>query len=201
MRIVTLSLNLMSDNRIKVLLVAHNQLVREALGNVLNREPGIRVIDSVSFDSTAPDRIKADEVDVLVLHLGGTTLGGLELIASLRRRKTNLRVVAIVSDAHDDVFLRGLGSHAANYVLQDPSLTEVILAVRAAGSCGKHSGSGRTFSEGSVTSASTTDLERFAAAMGGPVGEPRLLVNCCDDWLSLFGKFVSENYITAEEQP
>jgi DNA-binding NarL/FixJ family response regulator len=201
--VVTVFLNPMSDNRIQVSLVSHNRLVREALGSVLSREPGIRIIASVSFDSTALDRINANDVDVLVLHLAGTPLGGLEIVASLLGRKTNLRVVTIASDANDGVRFLGLGPDAASYVLQDPSLTEVILAVRAAGSRGEHSTCGvpKTFFESSFPGASTRDLERLTAAIGGPVSEPRLLVNCCDDWLRLFGKFVSENYITAEEQP
>jgi DNA-binding NarL/FixJ family response regulator len=192
----------MRDSKTQVFLVAHNRLVREALGSVLNREPGIRVIATVNYDSTALARIETDDVDVLVLYLGGNPLGDPEIVASLLGRKTNLRVVTIASDAHDDVSLRGLGSRAASYVLQDPSLTEVILAVHAAGSCGEHSTYGvpRTFFGVPVPSASTRDLERLTA-VGGPVSEPRLLVNCCDDWLRLFGKFVSENYITAEEQP
>jgi DNA-binding NarL/FixJ family response regulator len=192
----------MSDNNSQVFLVAESRLVREALGRVLSREPGIRVFASVRFDSTALARINTDHLDVLVLHLGGAPLDSFEIVAPLLVRNTNLRVVAIASDAHDGASVIGLGSHAATFVLQDPSLTEVILTVRETAGYAEHAtyGAPETFFRDSAPGTPTTDLRRLSMAIGGPVSEPRLMVNCCDDWLRLFGKFVSEQYINAEEQ-
>jgi hypothetical protein len=128
----------MKDNKIRVCLIAENKLVREAMGRVLNKTADVRVVASVDFDSVASRRMIAHTSDVLVLHAGGLIARDLEIIALLHRDQPRVKIVTIAIAAEEDVSQPGLG--VPGLVLQDPSVAEVILAVRIAARGGQSSG-------------------------------------------------------------
>jgi hypothetical protein len=120
----------MSDNKIHVFLIAHNRLVREALGKVLNKTADVRVVASARFDAAAIRRMSAHTSDVLLLHPGGLVARDLEMIALLLRDQPKVKIVTIAMAAEEDVSQLSLG--VLGLVSQDPSVAEVLAAVRIA---------------------------------------------------------------------
>jgi DNA-binding NarL/FixJ family response regulator len=128
----------MTNGKIHVFLLAQNSLVREALGRVLNKTSDIRVVAALGFGSTAIGQISAHTPDVVVLDAGGLASGDLEIIALILRDQPRVKIVTIAMAAEEDVSHPGLG--VPGLVLQDPSVVEVIEAVRMAVCGGLSSG-------------------------------------------------------------
>jgi DNA-binding NarL/FixJ family response regulator len=188
----------MKDNKISVLLMAENRLVREALGRILDRASDIRVVASRGPDSTAFHQISAHAVDVLVLHPGGLALGDLKFVPLILDERPDVKVVAIGSFADDGVFLRNLRSRGVGYVLQDPSVSEVVNAVRAAVCRGEDRTcvAPKPIPKSTIHSAPRNGFESLAVAIGGPIGESEFRVGS----VRLFA-MASETCTSEEEQP
>lgn len=120
----------LSEN-IKVLVVAENRLLREALARVLPKDNGIRVVSAIGFASETVKQIAQAKPHVLILDPTGFESSSTQVVVQAIREVPSLKVVLIGMEADDVTFLRWVRAGIAGYLLKNASATEVVVAVNS----------------------------------------------------------------------
>lgn len=103
--------------QIKVLIVDDSALVRRMLTEMLNQDPGIKVIDSASDPYMAREKIKRLNPDVLTLDVEMPRMDGLTFLGNLMRlRPMPVVMVSSLTEAGAVVTLQALELGAVDFV-------------------------------------------------------------------------------------
>ena len=116
---------------IRVLLVDDHRLVREALRDMLRREPGIDVIGEAGDAAAGLGLVETLLPDVVVLDIGLPDLNGIEAAARLSALNPAPRIVALSGHVDKRFVTQMLGAGAAAYVTKSAAGTELVRAIQA----------------------------------------------------------------------
>jgi DNA-binding NarL/FixJ family response regulator len=116
---------------ISVFMVEDHQMVREALRDVLTKEPDIEVVGEAGNGHDALKGVVALQPDVVVLDIRLPDLNGIEVAARLRDAGCRAKVVALSAFADKRFITAMLRSGATAYVTKSAAGTELVRAVRA----------------------------------------------------------------------
>jgi two-component system NarL family response regulator len=123
--------------RIRVMVVDDHKVVRVGLRTMIDREPDMEVVAEAADAGAALAAFEAHRPDVTLvdLRLAEASMGGAALIAELRRRDPQVKVIVLTSyDSDEDVF-RAIEAGARGYLLKgafpDGILEEAIRTVHA----------------------------------------------------------------------
>jgi len=116
---------------IRVVIVAENRLLREALARVLQKGNDIRVVSAVDFASEPVRQIAQTKPHVLVLDPTGFESSHPQVIVQAIREAPSLKVVLIGMEADHVTFLRSVRAGIVGYLLKDASANEVAAAVNS----------------------------------------------------------------------
>ena len=119
-------------DRIRVLIVDDHPVVRDGLRGVLDGEPDLQVVGEAGHGAEALARVRAVEVDVVLMDLRMPTMGGVEAIRELRRIAPEVRVLVLTTYDTDRDVLPAIEAGATGYLLKDTARDELLRAVRAA---------------------------------------------------------------------
>ncbi|MGD9701951.1 MAG: response regulator [Acidimicrobiia bacterium] len=127
----------MSLPAVRVLLVDHHEVVRDALVTRLDREPDLVVVDAVGSAEQALETYDPARHDLVVTEhvLPGAT--GLELIRTLRHRNPELRAVMLTSSEDRGLVVDAVRGGIAGVVRKRWATAVLVGAVRsvADGAC------------------------------------------------------------------
>jgi DNA-binding NarL/FixJ family response regulator len=116
---------------IRVLLVEDHRMVREALCEVLNKEPDIEISGEAGNASEALTQAAALKPDVVVLDIRLPDINGIEVAARLRDAGGGAQVVALSAFSDKRFVTAMLESGASAYVTKSAAGTELVRAIRA----------------------------------------------------------------------
>jgi two-component system NarL family response regulator len=116
---------------IRVLLVEDHRMVREALGEVLKKEPEIDVVGEAGDAREAIEQAVALRPDVVVLDIRLPDVNGIEVAARLRDTGIPVKIVALSAFADKRFVTAMLRAGAAAYVTKSAAGTELVQAIRA----------------------------------------------------------------------
>jgi DNA-binding NarL/FixJ family response regulator len=122
---------------VSVIVVDDFPLVLEGISGVLNAHPGIRVAGTAG---TATDGLAlAAEVtpDVVVLDLYMPDMSGTRMLAELRQRSPDVKVLMVTASEKADTLLDAVAAGASGYLTKRASskeLCEAVLTVASGGS-------------------------------------------------------------------
>jgi DNA-binding NarL/FixJ family response regulator len=117
------------SERITVVLLAENRLLREALFRILNRKSGIRVVASFCFSEQALKLVAAAAPRVLLLDADSLSCSGGHIMRETHEELPATKVVVMGGDPDGETFLRIVRSGAVGYLTKDASPTEIEAAV------------------------------------------------------------------------
>ncbi|WP_308169779.1 response regulator transcription factor [Acrocarpospora catenulata] len=118
---------------IRVLLAEDDELIREALAGLLNREPDIDVIATAADGRQAIERALAHRPDVAVIDLEMPALDGLGVIAELARALPDCAGVILTGHGRPFVLRQALASGARGFLAKGApgtALADVVRRVR-----------------------------------------------------------------------
>jgi DNA-binding NarL/FixJ family response regulator len=116
---------------IRVLLVDDHQLLTDALGHILEREPDIEVV-GVARSVAEARSIGREPVDVVLMDYRLPDGTGAEATRALKARWPTSRVVMLTALVDDETILDSIQAGADGYLTKDRAVDEVVGAVRAA---------------------------------------------------------------------
>ena len=115
---------------IRLLLVDDHPVLRAGLANVLNYEPGMKVVAEADDGATAIALFRTHRPDVMLLDLSMTGMDGIETLEKLRGEFPDARVLMLTSsDAPEDI-RHALKAGAGGYVTKSVRRAELVAAIR-----------------------------------------------------------------------
>ncbi|GAA4087909.1 response regulator transcription factor [Nonomuraea soli] len=149
---------------LKVLLAEDMRLLREALTELLGRDPGLRVVAAVtSGDEILPAaKLHAPDVAVIDIHL--PVLDGIDAAARLRDELPAVRVLILTALARPAELRRALEAGVAGFLPKDVRPAELAEAVRTVAAGGRAFDQGLTLR--ALESATSPLTSREAEVLG-----------------------------------
>lgn len=147
---------------IEVVLADDHALVRGALRALLEGREGIEVVGEAGDLAAAEEAVLALAPDVLVLDVNMPDGLAVNAIGGLRERAPGTRIVLLTMERDPSLARRALDAGAGGYLLKDDAHLELIEAVRAVATGGRH-----------VSPAVAAGLRRGGGDGGGEPLSPR----------------------------
>ena len=116
--------------RISVLLVDDQRLMRDGLRTLLELEPDIDVVGEAENGQEAQAVYEAVNPDVVLMDIRMPILNGVDAIQALRQRWPGCRVIILTTFDDDAYVFEGLRAGAMGYLLKDVYGEELAAAIR-----------------------------------------------------------------------
>lgn len=118
--------------RIRVLIVDDQPVVRQGLETFLLSMPDMEVVGLASDGQQAVDLYQREQVDVVLMDLVMPQMDGVQAIESICALDSRARIVVLTSFQEDDRVQRALEVGAAGYLLKSSTAAELGEALRSA---------------------------------------------------------------------
>jgi DNA-binding NarL/FixJ family response regulator len=116
--------------KVRVLVVDDQRLMREGLRTLLELEPDLRVAGEAGDGQAALDAYAALQPDVVLMDVRMPGMDGVEATRRLREQWPGARVIILTTFNDDASVFEGLRAGALGYLLKDVSGQELAEAVR-----------------------------------------------------------------------
>ena len=117
--------------KIKVLIVDDEPLIRHALSTILATDPGIVTVNSVENGRVAVDYCRDNQVDVVLMDLQMPIMDGVSATKAIKFVEDSPSVLAITAFSSDEYLIPVLTAGASGYLVKDSEPDEIIRAVHA----------------------------------------------------------------------
>ncbi|GAB3170892.1 response regulator transcription factor [Myceligenerans halotolerans] len=121
---------------VRVFLVDDHEVVRRGVADLLESEPGLKVVGEAGTAREALARVPALAPDVVVLDVRLPDGDGVTVCRDLRSRMPSLACLMLTSFADDEALYDAILAGAAGYVLKQVRGTDLVEAVRTVASGG-----------------------------------------------------------------
>lgn len=116
---------------IRILIADDHPVVREGLASLLNRPGEMKVVCESASGRQAVDHFFRHHPDVALIDLRMPEMDGLDVIAAVRKKIPNARIVVLTAYDGDEDIYRALRAGAKAYLLKDASRDELLNSIRA----------------------------------------------------------------------
>ncbi|MGD2040783.1 MAG: response regulator transcription factor [Anaerolineae bacterium] len=117
-------------DKIRILLVDDQQLMREGLRILLELEPDLEIVGEAGDGQSALDAYAQLEPDVVLMDVRMPGMDGVEATWRLRERWPDARIMILTTFDDDEYVFEGLRAGALGYLLKDVSGHDLADAVR-----------------------------------------------------------------------
>jgi two-component system, NarL family, response regulator LiaR len=117
-------------NKIRLLVVDDQTVVREGLAAILANYPEVEVVGQASDGIQALEIIKQAKPNVVLLDLVMPGLDGLATIPKIREIAPNARILVVTSFAESDRVYQAIKAGALGYILKDATREQLVQAIR-----------------------------------------------------------------------
>lgn len=115
---------------ISIVIVDDHPVVRSGLRNVIEQEPGFKVVAEADDGVTALDIVRRVKPDVVVIDINMPRLDGFGLAAELRRANLAKHMIFLTAHSDPELFDKALAAGAQGYILKDSALLEIVSGIR-----------------------------------------------------------------------
>jgi DNA-binding NarL/FixJ family response regulator len=115
---------------IRILCVDDHALVREGIALIIERQPDMQLVGSVSTGEEAIECFRREVPDVTLMDLQLATISGVDAIEAIRRTHPRARIIVLTMyDAEEHVY-RAMSAGAATYLLKDTLSADLVRVIR-----------------------------------------------------------------------
>jgi two-component system, NarL family, invasion response regulator UvrY len=123
---------------IRIIIVDDHPIVRRGLKQVLNEEPGIKVVGEAENAQEAFKIIRTIDCDAVVLDISLPGTNGVEILKQLKHEYKKLPVLILSMHAEEQYAVRVMRAGASGYLIKESAPEELIKAIRKIISGGKY---------------------------------------------------------------
>jgi DNA-binding NarL/FixJ family response regulator len=124
-------LDLHSTTRLRVLLVEDHLILRQGLRALLETNSDIEIVGEAGTVADALAQAQATQPAIVITDIGLPDCPGIELVAELRARHPQTRVLVLTAYSTEEHIRAALTAGASGYVLKDASHAELVQGLRA----------------------------------------------------------------------
>lgn len=115
---------------LRVLIVDDHPIVRRGIREILKEDSDIEAVGEATNPSEALMQLRARAWSVVLLDIGLTGRGGLELLKELRTEFPTLPVLVLSTYSEEQYAIRALRAGAAGYLAKNTAPDQLLAAVR-----------------------------------------------------------------------
>ncbi|NRA84593.1 MAG: response regulator transcription factor [Gammaproteobacteria bacterium] len=115
---------------IKLMLADDHALVQEGLASILQLDPELEVIATVSDGQQALDKLAQCEPDILVMDIRMPNLHGIDATRLVTQQYPNVKVLILSMHENSNYIVNALKAGAKGYLLKTSSTIELINAIK-----------------------------------------------------------------------
>ena len=123
---------------IKVLIADDHAVVLEGLKQILSETPDIIVSAQATNGQEVLDKIRSNNVDVVVLDIAMPGRSGLDTLMHIKRERPSLPVLVLSVHPEDQYAVRVLKAGAYGYLTKDSAPDQLVAAIRKVVTGGKY---------------------------------------------------------------
>ncbi len=120
-----------SENRIRLLIIDDDPLVRTGLGMILGGSPELEVVGEGADGDEAPRLVAQHRPDIVLMDIRMPRMDGLSATSALLAKPDPPKVIVLTTFDSDDLVVRALASGASGFLLKDTPPERMVEAIRA----------------------------------------------------------------------
>lgn len=114
---------------IKIAIVDDQNLFREGLSRLLNDIENFAVVISAASGSELFQKLKSQEVDVLLTDIAMPEMNGFEVTELMKKRYPEIKTIALTMHDEDDYIIKLMDSGINGYLLKDSDVSQIKQAI------------------------------------------------------------------------
>ena len=118
-------------SRLNVLVADDHDIVRRGLRDLIEKQPGWKVVAEASNGKEAVDKIREMNPDVSILDISMPSLNGLEAAKQISQNGSQTKVLILTMHHSDALIQEMLNSGVRGYVLKSDAASELVQAIDA----------------------------------------------------------------------
>src|SRR6185369_16573305 len=116
---------------LEILIADDHPIFRKGLIQVIDAEPGLRVVAEAADGAAAFDAIRTARPDVAVLDIEMPKMGGFQVARALREQEIVVPIIFLTMYKDQKMFDMALELGAKGYLLKDSVVDDIAVAIRA----------------------------------------------------------------------
>ena len=117
-------------NKIRLLVVDDQTVVRQGLEAILSFYPDIEVVGLAEDGVQAVKLAKETQPDVILLDLLMPNMDGIEAIPKIKEVAPKVQILVVTAYAENDRVYPAIKAGALGYILKDATRDQIVLAIR-----------------------------------------------------------------------
>ncbi len=120
----------------RLALVDDHQLFRKGMASLLDKMEGVQLVFEASNGREFLDRLHNSKIDLVLLDMKMPVLDGVNTLAELKKRKSEVKVVFLTMEADDETILHCLEEGANGFLTKDAhpkDVKDAIFSIRDSG--------------------------------------------------------------------
>ena len=118
--------------KIRLLVVDDQELMRDGLVSILQRQPGIEVVGTADDGQVALRQVEAHQPDVVLMDVRMPVMDGVVATAHIQEHFPEVRVLMLTTFDDDEYVIDSLQNGAVGYILKNVPAQDLADAVRLA---------------------------------------------------------------------
>lgn len=120
------------NNSLRLMVVDDQELMRDGLVAILERQPGLHVVAAAADGAEALHKLEAAAPDVVLMDVRMPVMDGVQATAEIRRRMPQVQVLMLTTFDDEGYIVAALKAGAVGYILKNVPAHDLADAVRMA---------------------------------------------------------------------
>ena len=129
---VTMVMEPVESDTIRVLLVDDHAVVRQGLRMFLGLDPDLQIIGEATNGLEAIELSRQLRPDIILMDLLMPIMDGLTAIQKIKKAQPEVEIIALTSVIEDDRVFNAIHAGAMGYLLKDTQASELVQRIKAA---------------------------------------------------------------------
>jgi len=122
----------MESEKVNVLIVDDQSLVREGIASLLKIQPGINIIGTAENGEEAIHFVSQDKPDVILMDIRMPVMDGISAAQAILKEHPDQIILMLTTLEDDEYIVKSLKSGASGYLLKDMLATDLAQAIHLA---------------------------------------------------------------------
>lgn len=121
-----------SDQRIRILIVDDQWLVREGISSMLEIDNCFKVIGTASNGQEAIEQVDVLQPDVILMDIRMPNMTGIEAVGKIKQTHPDCQIIMLTTFADDEFVVQSLLAGACGYLMKDTPAKDLMQVIRLA---------------------------------------------------------------------